>query len=185
MTPDEIYAVNAKEARIRDLRTQIARINGQISASTVLASSLSRVNQDSTMQKQELETELRKLEDSGSVASDDWGKFSSVEKAAFDERYAGKVYMLQWLQSHKSASFEQVVSEFETKMLEFRASPIINDEGLQVRSGRPWLIQRGDGLIREWITNALDKKLIPSDSWEAFRDFILAITFEEAMGLSG
>ncbi|RYZ34552.1 MAG: hypothetical protein EOO72_12975 [Myxococcaceae bacterium] len=122
--------------------------------------------------KNDLEAQLAQLESGGSPGiSDEWGKFSTVETAAQDERYYAKDKGYDGLVGNPLATFEETVAEFERFMLEQRTAV-----------GRPWLLQRGEGLVREWLANAVARGLIAEDSWPAFRDWLLSAGKERALG---
>ncbi|RKH94503.1 hypothetical protein D7Y15_42655, partial [Corallococcus sp. AB030] len=69
------------------------------------------------------------------------------------------------------ATFEEAVAEFEKYMLEQRTA-----------RGRPWLLQRGEGLVREWQANAFARGLIAEDAWPSFRDWLLGAGKARALG---
>jgi hypothetical protein len=172
LTQSDVYTINAAEARKRDLRLEIARIKGQLDASAALSRAAAEVNSATLVKKSSLEQELARLEAAGATpgSSDDWGKYSTVEMSAQDERYYAKDKGYDWLVFNPLATFEETAAEFEKYMLEQRTA-----------FGRPWLLQRGDGLIREWQANAAARGLIVEQSWPIFRDWLLAIGKERAV----
>jgi hypothetical protein len=175
LTPEQIYQLNANEARKRELRVQIARTKGQLDASAALSQMISRLNQDTQVQRQEQERELSTLESGGAVGTtDDWGKFSALDHAMHAERFAAKDFTFDWLQANPDATLEEAVAQFDGAMLAARTA-----------RGRPWLLQSGAGLIQEWMSNAVSAGLIPAPEWEAFRAYLLTITKEEAVGVGG
>ncbi|RKG68655.1 hypothetical protein D7V80_11695 [Corallococcus sp. CA054B] len=172
LTQSDVYTINANEARKRDLRLEIARIKGQLDASAALSRQAAEVNSATLVKKTALEQELAQLESAGAApgSSDDWGKYSTVEMAAQDERFYAKDKGYDWLVFNPLATFEETVAEFEKYMLEQRTA-----------RGRPWLLQRGEGLIHEWQANAFARGLIAEDSWPAFRDWLLIVGKERAV----
>lgn len=131
------------------------------------------MNSATLVKKTALEQELARLESGGTPpgSSDDWGKYSSVETAAQAERYYAKDKGYDWLVFNPLATFEETVVELEKYMLEQRTA-----------RDRPWLLQRGDGLVREWQANAFARGLIAEDTWPAFRDWLLSVGKERAVG---
>jgi hypothetical protein len=173
MTPEEVYQLNAVEAQKRDVARAIARLDGQVQAGQVAIATLTRLIQDTGLQRRDLIEQLQRLEASR-TPSDDFGKFSNVEKAAQDERYFGKAATFDWLEGNPTATLEETAAYFEARMLEYRTA-----------AGRPWLLQRGEGLVREWMANALARGLVADDTWDTFVRFLLGLGKDAALGVSG
>ncbi|WP_163998691.1 hypothetical protein [Pyxidicoccus caerfyrddinensis] len=172
LTAEEVYQRNAMEARRRELMTQLARVRGYLDASAASSKYFARINQDTQVQRDELERQLRELDAGGTAGlTDDWGKYSALELAAQEDRYAAKAGCYDWLVAHPMATLAEAAAELERLMLEARSA-----------AGRPWLLLRGEGLVREWQANAFARGLIPEDDWAVFRDWLLVIGKDAALG---
>lgn len=173
LTFDQQYQQLANEARKKELRVQISRLGGQMDASSALARYVSGVNQDTALQKQQLEQQLKTLEEGGATGTlDDWGKFSTIEAAMQTERFHGKDKAYDWLVLHSECTLEELAEAFGGFMLEKRAE-----------LGRPWILQNPRGLLMEWQRQAYERHLIQEDSWTVFRAFLLHIGKEQATSM--
>ncbi|MBZ4402425.1 hypothetical protein [Myxococcus sp. AS-1-15] len=171
LTPEEVYQRNAIEARRRDVTCQLARVRGQQDAAASASRHFAGVGQALQVERAGLEGELQVLQAGGGGLTDDWGKYSALELAAQEERYPAKSAAYDWLVAHPAATFLEAAGELERLMLEARTA-----------AGRPWPLLRADGLLREWQANAFARGLVPGNTWEVFRDYLLSIGKDAALG---
>ena len=171
LSQSEVYQRNAVEAVRREREKRLALVKGRIEAAAEAARLFGQQGQQLQAQRLELEAELQALAASGEVGlTDDWGKYSALEQAAQAERYPAKASAYAWLVAHPAATFLEAAGELERLMLAARTA-----------EGRPWLLMRADGLLREWQANAVARGLVAVDSWEAFRDWLLSIGEDAAL----
>ncbi|WP_163869604.1 hypothetical protein [Myxococcus eversor] len=172
LTSSEVYQRNAVESRKRDVSCALARVRGELDAAGASARHFATVGQGLQVRRAELEGEMQALAASGVAGlTDDWGKYSALELAAQEERYPAKALAYDWLVAHPTATFLETAGELERLMLEARTA-----------AGRPWLLWRADGLLREWQANAVARGHVAGNTWEAFRDYLLVIGKDAALG---
>jgi len=111
LTTDEIHDLNAVESKKRDLRVKLAKIRGELAASAAASKFFARINQDTQIQREQAEAELRDLEESGAIGIlDGWGMFTPTDRAAKSERSAGATSGLQWLKANPTSTQTEFVT---------------------------------------------------------------------------
>ncbi|ADO68695.1 hypothetical protein [Stigmatella aurantiaca] len=167
----EIQKLNAVEAKKRELRVRVARIRGQLDASAAATKFFARVNQDTQIQKEEAEAELRALEESGSSGiTDGWGEFTAVDGIAKGERRAGALKGYGWLVLNPQGEVAEFVAAVETGLHEHATA-----------GGRSVPLQRGGQLVALWVCCTYEAKKSEAPSWEAFRAALLTAPEPESV----
>lgn len=175
LRPEQIDELNANEARKRELRVKLARVKGQLDASASASKFFARINQDTQIQRDELERELVAMEEGGAAGVlDAWGRLSTFESAARKERRGAKERCYGWLAANPAAEQQACAAELGRLMLEQRTA-----------AGRPWLLQDPLGLLSEWQANAHAAGLIAENTWLAFRTWLLGVGREAALAEPG
>lgn len=160
----EIQQRNAVEAKKRELRYRLGRIRGQLDATAAASKFFARVNQDTRIQHDEAEAELRTLEESGAVGiTDGWGEFSPVDKLAKEERQAGGTDGYEWLVANPTGDAAGFTTEVAAGMLAHATA-----------RGRTQPLQRAAEVVPLWIGFAFAANKIPAADWPSFRALLLA-----------
>src|SRR5690348_8286440 len=114
----EVQQRNAVEAKKRELRYRLGRIRGHLDATAAASKFFARVNQDTRIDHDEAEAELRTLEESGAVGiTDGWGEFSRVDTLTKSERQAGGTDGYEWLVANPTGDVTTFTSTVAAGML--------------------------------------------------------------------
>jgi hypothetical protein len=161
--PTEVQQRNAAEAKRREIRYRLGRIRGQLDATAAASRFFARVNQDTRVQHEAAEAELRTLEESGAVGiTDGWGEFSPVDNVAKGERQAGATDGYEWLVANPTGDAAGFTTEVAAGMLAHATA-----------RGRTQPLQRAVEVVPLWITAAHAANKIPVADWLSFRAHLL------------
>lgn len=162
--PGEVQQLNAAEAKKREIRYRLGRIRGQLDSTAATSRFFARVNQDTRVQHEAAEAELRTLEESGAVGiTDGWGEFSPVDTLTRDERQAGGTDGYEWLVANPTGDVTTFTSTVSAGMLAHATA-----------RGRTQPIQRAAEIVPLWIINAYAANKISVADWPSFLDLLLA-----------
>lgn len=164
LTPEQIHDLNAVEAKKRELRVKLAKIRGELGASAAASKFFARINQDTQIQREQAEAELRALEESGAIGIlDGWGMFTPTDRAAKSERKAGATRGYEWLLLNPTGDPQGFSDAVNSGMQEHATA-----------AGRAQPLQRTAQLVPLWIGFAFAAKKISSADWPSFRGLLLA-----------
>lgn len=160
----EIQQRMVVEAKKRELRCRLGRIRGQLDATAAASRFFARVNQDTRIEHDEAEAELRTLEESGAASiTDGWGEFTAVDQLAKEERAAGGTAGYEWVVANPTGDAQGFASAVQSGMLAHATA-----------RGRTQPLQRSAELVPLWISNAYAANKIPAADWPSFRGLLLA-----------
>ena len=167
LTTDEIHDLNAVESKKRDLRVKLAKIRGELAASAAASKFFARINQDTQIQREQAEAELRDLEESGAIGIlDGWGMFTPTDRAAKSERSAGATSGLQWLKANPTSTQTEFVTAVASGL-----------ESARVAAGRNFRLNVAAGIAEMWVRTAVARKR--ATDWESFKTYVLAALSDE------
>jgi hypothetical protein len=162
----------ARQSKRRDLQERLTRVSGEIDASARGAAAMARVNEDARRIRDALQTELNAL---GSPANplDSYGRYSALDRSLDTEREFVKAHAYAWLVQNPMTIRTAMVARMEELAVDYAATK---------SPSRRWVLLRYESVLAEWIANAAEARRCGLN-WEAFRDYILALGRDGALGL--
>lgn len=171
-TQADIMAAVANEARIREAKIRISGIQGRINALGSLAQDLTSMGDDAERLLQRAKQDLAAIEaGSGAGVTDDFGEYSSTDQAMRAERFAGKAAAVAFIKANPGCTEDNVRPIYEAAALAIRPAD------------RKWLLNNTDGLSLEYRANLIKYSLISDNTWESWRDWVVATDTDTILGL--
>lgn len=169
-TYDDVQKALANEARKSAERQKIANFKGVMDTVSSLAEQLATLNNDTLLQMEESRKTLAALEaGAGPGITDDYGPKSAVTQMIEAERWAAKDAAIDFIQANPECAEADVVQAWETAAL--ASHPAFTS-----------VIQPGAVMLLLYRANMLEAKLIPDNTWESQRAWLLAHDKATIMG---
>lgn len=163
----------ANEARKQAARIKVAQLEGQVNATSDFAAQASQFNSSASGQLSQARADLAQLEAGiGPGVTDSYGEYSSTDQALRIERFAGKAASVDFVKANPESTEEQAVEVYRTAALAARPAD------------RQWLLQDPNTLRKEYTANLVKYGLIPDDTWESWRAWVLATPRDIILGLN-
>jgi hypothetical protein len=161
MTTLDIQAVLANEARRQELRQKIAGLQGSMNATASAVQRLNSVNSDAQIALAAAQDELISLETgAGPGITADFGPKSIITQLVETERFAAKDASIDFIKANPNCTEEEAAEAWNTAAL--ASHPEF-----------PKVIQDALVMSALYRVNLLKANLIPDDTWESHRAFIL------------
>lgn len=161
MSAIDIHTALANEARRQELKQKVARLTGSINATASIVQRLNSVNSDDRIALDSARDELAALEvGAGPGVTADYGPKSIVTQLVETERFAAKSASIDFIKDNPECTEEEVDAVWSAAALESHPE-------------FPFVIQNGLVMSALYRANLLSAGLIPENTWEAHRTFIL------------
>lgn len=139
---------------MKELATQVsARFNSVTDQATALRGELSQLDADNTWLSQDI------------------GEYSMIEQGMRAERFPAKEATILYIQSNPLCTEEKALEIYTAAALAARPAD------------RQYLVINPASLLWEYRKNAKQVGILPDDTWETFRAFLLQATPEMLMGM--
>lgn len=161
MNTIDIQTALANESRRQELRQRIANLQGSMNATASVVQRLNSVNSDAQISLQASQDELIALESgAGPGVTADYGPKSIITQMVETERFAAKDAVIDYIKANPECSEADAVTAWDTAAL--ASHPEF-----------PQVVQPALVMSALYRANLLKANLIPDDTWESHRAFIL------------
>jgi TolA-binding protein len=160
-TDTDVQTALANEARLQGLRQKIANLKGAVDATAGVVQRLNSINSDSLIALQAAQAELTALEtDAGPGITADFGPKSVITQLIETERFAAKDAAIDYVKANPACTEADAAQAWDTAAL--ASHPDFTS-----------VIQSGLVMSALYRANLLKAAMIPDDTWESHRAFIL------------
>jgi hypothetical protein len=161
MTTLDVNTVLANQARLYQLLQKAAKLQGAADATASISQRLNSVNSDTLIELGEVQAEIQALQlGAGPGITADFGPKSVITQLVEAERFAAKDAAIVFVQANPTCS-------------EADAAAAWNAAALASHPDFEHVIQDGLVMSALYRANLLKAGLIPDDTWESHRAFIL------------
>jgi hypothetical protein len=166
----QTYLTN--DARRQELRIKIAKLKGEMIASSSLSQSIASLNNDAQTALSAAQSELATLEAGGGPgATSDFGPYSTTDQALQNERTTGKSALIDYIKLNTACLEADAIAQWKTAALKGR--PV----------DRQWLLHDPQALRYEYSANLVALKYVVDNTWASFRAWVVATAKTDIMGL--
>jgi hypothetical protein len=157
----DVQTALANEARRQELRQKIAGLQGSMNATASLVQRLNSVNSDAQISLGAAQDELAALEaGAGPGITADYGPKSIITQLVESERFAAKSAAIDFIKANPECSEDDAANAW-------------NAAALASHPDFPLVIQDALTLSKLYKANLVKANLIPDDTWESYRTFIV------------
>jgi hypothetical protein len=161
MATTDVQTALANEARLQGLRQKIANLKGAVDATAGAVQRLNSINSDSLIALQAAQAELSALEtDSGPGVTADFGPKSIITQLVEAERFAAKDAAIDYVKANPTCTEDEAAQAW-------------NAAALASHTDFAFVIQDAIIMSKVYRANLLKANLIPDDTWESYRTFIV------------
>lgn len=169
-TTQEIQTALANEARRSELRLRLATLRGSMAATASVVQRLSGLNSDAAVSLADAAAELAALEaGAGPGITAEFGAKSMITQYQEVEREAAKSACIDFIQANPECAEEDAAAAW--------------DAGAVASSPLGIVTQSGLAMGRLYRFNLASQGGLPSDTWAAFRAWVVTTPKETIMGL--
>ena len=161
MASIDVQTALANESRRQELKQKIAGLQGSMNATASIVQRLNSVNNDDGIALRSAREELEALEaGAGPGVTADYGPKSSVTQLVEAERFAAKDAAIDYIKANPECTEDEAAQAW-------------NDAALASHPNFPLVIQDGKVMSMLYRLNLVKAGLIPDNSWESHRAFVL------------
>lgn len=160
-TTTDVQTALANEARRQELRQKIAGLQGSMNATASLVQRLNSVNSDAQISLSSAQDELVALEaGAGPGITADYGPKSIITQLVETERFAAKSAAIDYIKANPTCTEDEAAQAW-------------NEAALASHTDFVFVIQDAIIMSKVYRANLLKANLIPDDTWESYRTFIV------------